>query len=117
MSGRMFTTALSERPVPEVHGAVLFAFPLHSGAPDRKRGEHLRQVSCPLLFLSGDRDKMAEVTLLTRVVQELPNARLHVIEAADHGFGVLKRRVSPQPVHDELAGHVRDWSDAVLAES
>jgi predicted alpha/beta-hydrolase family hydrolase len=109
MSGRMFTMAQSREPIAGLRGLVCFAFPLHSGAPKVARAEHLRQLSMPLLFLSGTRDKMAEKTLFAQVVAELPAATLHWIESADHSFAALKSRASSEPVFDELARLTVAW--------
>jgi predicted alpha/beta-hydrolase family hydrolase len=116
MSGRMFTLAQSKEPIAGVRGLVCFAFPLHSGAPDVKRAEHLRQLTLPLLFLSGTRDKMAERSLFTQVAAELPTATLHWIETADHSFAPLKSRTSSEPVFEELARLTVAWMRAYTAE-
>ena len=109
MSGRMFTLAQSKQALPAVRGLVCFAFPLHPGAPDRKRAEHLAQVQLPLLFLSGTRDKMADKSLLTEVVGGLPAAALRLIDTADHGLAPLKSRRSPEPVLEEVARLAAEW--------
>jgi predicted alpha/beta-hydrolase family hydrolase len=109
MSGRMFTLAQSRQPIPELRGIVCFAFPLHSGAPNTARAEHLQHLRVPLLLLSGTRDKMAEPGLLAQVAAGLPSASLHSIETADHSFGVLKSRSSAEPVFEQLARLTQTW--------
>jgi predicted alpha/beta-hydrolase family hydrolase len=109
MSGRMFTLAQSREPIEGVRGLVCFAFPLHSGAPDVARAQHLRELKVPLLFLSGTRDKMAERSLFSQVAAGLPLATLHWIETADHSFAALKSRASSEPVFDELARLTAAW--------
>lgn len=109
MSGRMFSLAASQHPIPSVRGIVFFAFPLHAGKPNAERAQHLLKLDVPMLFLSGTRDKMAELSLLESTVGPLAQATLHIVDTADHGFKVLKRRVSTEPVLDELARTVRDW--------
>ena len=109
MSGRMFSLAASREPLPGVRGLVCFAFPLHSGAPDTARAVHLAQVRVPLLFVSGTRDKMAELELLKGVVAGLASAELHVLDGADHGFAASRRRQSSEPVHTEAAGTTQAW--------
>jgi predicted alpha/beta-hydrolase family hydrolase len=111
--GRMTTTAASEAPLQGVRGLVLFAFPLHpAGMPATKRADHLRGVTVPMLFLSGTRDKLAELDLLRPVLEALGDrATLHLLDTADHGFKILKRsRASKEDVFDEMARAIREWT-------
>jgi predicted alpha/beta-hydrolase family hydrolase len=113
MSGRMMSMAQAEAPLTDVRGIVFLAFPLHPGAPDAARAAHLSKVRLPMLFLSGTRDKLAEPTLLTRVVGELERATLHFIDTADHGFKVLKRRNTEEPPLEEVARVTREWMSRI----
>ena len=62
-SGRMTSMAVAEEPIAHVRGLVFFAFPLHpAGKPATDRAEHLGNVTVPMLFLSGTRDKLAIAT-------------------------------------------------------
>ena len=111
--GRMTSTAASESPLKGVVGLVFFSFPLHlAGKPDTKRADHLVDVSVPMLFLSGTRDELAEMSLLKAVVQNLGSrATLHELDTADHGYKVLKKtRTSSEDVFVEMARVVRDWA-------
>ncbi len=93
MGGRMSSLAWSESPLAGASGLVFFGFPLHP--PDRpgiERADHLRDVDAPMLFLQGQRDKLAEWRRIRGVVRRLgPKARLHGIPEADHGFHVPRR--------------------------
>ncbi|MGE3817956.1 MAG: alpha/beta family hydrolase [Isosphaeraceae bacterium] len=112
-SGRMTSTAASEAPLEGVRGLVFFSFPLHPpGKPDTQRADHLAQVTVPMLFLSGTRDELAEMTLLQPVREALGRrATLHAIDTADHGYKVLKRsRTSDEDVFVEMARVVREWA-------
>jgi predicted alpha/beta-hydrolase family hydrolase len=93
MGGRMTSLAAAEAPVAGVRGLVFFGFPLHpAGRPSTERADHLGQVDLPMLFLQGERDKLAELELLRPVCERLGDrATLHVIPSADHGFHVPKR--------------------------
>jgi predicted alpha/beta-hydrolase family hydrolase len=92
LGGRMTSTAAATEALPGVRGIVFFGFPLHAaGRPSADRGDHLREVDVPLLFLQGTRDKLAELDLLRPLVDALPAATLHVVEGGDHSFHVLKR--------------------------
>ena len=51
---------------------------------------------CPMLFLSGTRDELAEMDLLRPVCEKLGGrATLHAVDTADHGYKVLKRSRKP----------------------
>src|SRR5881628_4271815 len=91
--GRMTSTAQAEAPLPGVRGLLFLGFPLHPpGRPDDKRAEHLAQVRVPMLFLQGDRDEFADLTLLGPVIKQLgERATLHLVAGGDHSFHVLKR--------------------------
>ncbi len=92
MGGRMTSLAASAEPLEGISGLVFYGFPLHpAGRSGTQRGDHLGDIDVPLLFLQGDRDKLADLELLTPVVERLPRATLQVIEGADHSFHVLKR--------------------------
>ena len=109
MSGRMLSMACAQKPMEGLRGIVFFAFPLHAGKPNADRAEHLKDVPVPMLFLSGQRDRMAKMELLEPVVRKLECATLHVVDTADHGFKVLKRRNTDEPVLEELARVAGGW--------
>jgi hypothetical protein len=117
MSGRMTSLAASREPLPGILGIVFLAFPLHPGPPEAKRAEHLGSVGLPLLFVSGTRDKMADVALLQSVTAKLARATLHLVEGADHGLHVPKTRRPPEVVMDEIAAVAASWMLARSAES
>ena len=63
-----------------------------------------------MLFLSGDRDTLAEAALLRSVTEPLANVRLHWLETADHSYKVLKRtRKSEENVYAEAARIALAW--------
>jgi predicted alpha/beta-hydrolase family hydrolase len=112
MGGRMTSRAAAVASLEGVKGLVFLGFPLHpAGQPGHSRADHLARVDLPMLFLQGDRDTLADLTLLRPVVDRLgERATLRVIEHADHMFHVLKRsgRTDDQ-VLDELAAAVAEW--------
>ena len=66
---------------------VLFSYPLHRpGFPDQLRTAHFKQIRCPVLFMSGDRDPFARLDLLKKWVKVVPNARLEVFPGQGHGL-------------------------------
>lgn len=113
-SGRMSSMAAAEAPLESVCGLVSFAFPLHlSGKPSTERVNHLHDVTIPMLFLSGTRDKLAELELLQSVCETLADgATLHLLDTADHGFKVLKRsRKTDEDVFVEMAQVINEWTN------
>jgi predicted alpha/beta-hydrolase family hydrolase len=115
MGGRMTSGAAARAPLPGVAGLVFLGFPLHRPKqPSEDRAAHLRQVTLPMLFLQGTRDELADPGLITGVCARLgPLATLHVVEAADHGFEVLKRSGrTDAEVLEELADTVVSWCRA-----
>ncbi len=117
MGGRMTSNAAAVGPLDGVRGLVFFGFPLHpAGKPGTERGEHLNDVGVPMLFLQGNRDKLADLELLRPIVAGLgERATLHVVEGGDHSFHVLKRSGRNfSEVLDEIADAVGDWVRAVV---
>jgi hypothetical protein len=117
MGGRMTSSAEAEAPLTGVRGLIFFGFPLHpAGRPSIERAAHLDAVRLPMLFLQGDRDRLADLDLLQPVCRRLgERATLHVVAGADHGFHVLRSsgRTDAQ-VQDELAQAVASWSEGHL---
>jgi predicted alpha/beta-hydrolase family hydrolase len=110
--GRMASHTVVDREVPAA-GLIFCSFPLHMPRkPDTKRAQHLGKIGRPMLFLSGTRDELAEPTLLGPLVKALPNAELHWLDTADHGYRVLKRsRARTDSVFDEMAEAARAFID------
>lgn len=106
--GRMASHAVLDHAL-EPNGLIFCSFPLHgAGKPSTRRAAHLAALSCPMLFLSGTRDKLAERGLLEPLVASLPEAELHLLETADHSYQVLKRtRSSNEDVFGEMARMAR----------
>ncbi len=116
MGGRMTSTAASREALPGVKGIVFFGFPLHPPAkPGRERAEHLSGVTEPMLFLQGTRDTFAKPDLLHPLLDDLGDrATLQLVDAADHGFHVLKRSGrTHEEVLAELAQSTVDWAAAI----
>ncbi len=69
-----------------------------------------------MLFLQGTRDKLANLDLLTPLLDTVePRPTLHIVEGADHGFHVLKRSGrTAEEVLDELCDSFVSWSSALL---
>jgi uncharacterized protein len=91
--GRMTSQAQASGPLPGVRGLAFLGFPLHAaGNPSNSRGEHLLAVDIPMLFLQGEKDRLAELDLLRPLIQRLgAAATLVCAPEADHSFHVPKR--------------------------
>lgn len=69
--------------------AVLFAYPLRPPSnPGRVKDGHLPDIAVPTLFCSGTHDPFGTPEELQQAATKVPGARLHLLEGADHGFGV-----------------------------
>ena len=115
-SGRMSSMSAAQEPIEHVKGLIFFAFPLHpSGKEGIERAAHLADVTIPMLFLSGTRDKLAVLDLLEPVCEKLGGkATLHLLDTADHGFKTLKRsRKSDEDVFVEMARVISEWIETL----
>jgi predicted alpha/beta-hydrolase family hydrolase len=110
--GRMTSQAQALAPITGVRGLVFLGFPLHpAGAPAGERGNHLADVQVPMLFVSGERDALADMSLLRPLVLGLgPRAKLCVIKDGDHGLRVPARsgRTSAE-AQEEALDAVAEW--------
>lgn len=102
-------------------GLVLLAYPLHAARrPERLRTDHWPEITVPVLFVQGDRDRLCDLTLLERERRARltgSGSQLHVVAGADHAFAVRKTDGrGPGAVLDEIVGAVGDWLDQVASE-
>lgn len=68
-------------------GLVLLSYPLHRpGHPEEVRTAHWKQIACPVLVLSGDRDQFGSAELMRREIEKLRNVEAHVYAGARHGL-------------------------------
>jgi predicted alpha/beta-hydrolase family hydrolase len=113
--GRMTYLAAAESPLPEVKGLIFFSFPLHApGKPGVERAAGLKDVTVPMLFLSGNRDIFAKPELLEPLLNELELASLHWLETGNHGYKILKRsRQNPMDIYEEAAEVANRWINAL----
>ena len=116
--GRMTSQAYAASPMPGVRGLVFVGFPLHpAGKPGVERADHLRQVDVPMLFLSGTRDELAELSLLQPLAGRLgARATLRLYDDADHSFHVPARsgRTDAQ-VRQAMAADAAAWMEQAQA--
>lgn len=95
-------------------GLVFFGYPLVAiGSTTPRDTSHLGTWSVPMLFIQGERDRLAPLDLLGPIVAGLPSADLAVIPDADHSFRVPKRAGrTVSEVIEHLAGLVASWGPA-----
>lgn len=113
--GRMTSQTQAEAALPGVRGLAFLGFPLHpAGKPGVERAEHLARVEVPMLFVSGARDALAELSLLRPVIADLgEHATLRVIDHADHSFKVpAKSGRTSADAEAEALDALADWIGA-----
>jgi predicted alpha/beta-hydrolase family hydrolase len=116
--GRMTSQAQAVAPLPGVRGLVFLGFPLHPAAkPGIERAAHLDHVHCPMLFLQGTRDELADLALMRTVHERLgERATLLTIDATDHSFHVpVRSGRSDAEVRESLLEAIAGWIDRVDA--
>jgi len=118
--GRMTSQAQAAMPLAGVAGLVFFGFPLHpAGKVSDARAAHLADIAVPMLFLQGTRDELADLSLMTAVVnRQGARATLRVFDDADHAFHVRARSGrNDADVRRALVDACVDWMTAVSANA
>jgi len=94
-----------------VDALALFAYPLHPpGKPQQLRTEHLTAIKARTLFVSGTNDAFASPDELRAAAGLVRRSTVHLLEGADHGFGVKKASGrSKQDVWDEAVAAFLRW--------
>ncbi len=114
--GRMATHAVVEHNL-IVEGLILSSFPLHNPKKTSvDRASHFDKISCPILFLIGTRDGMANADLIQQLSVE-HQASLKWLDTADHGYKTLKRtRTRQDNVFQEIAEHTDAFVSDILKQ-
>lgn len=90
-----------ETPLP-VAGLVLMSYPLHPpGKPERLRTEHLSDLRCPVLFVSGDRDTFG-------TPDELAAAQA-LISGPVSSVTIERKGHDLKGVDDQVVAAIRHW--------
>ncbi len=85
MGGRIASQVVAQGTA--VDALALFAYPLHPpGLPEQRRDAHLPSVRVRTLFCSGTRDAFATPDELRAAAAAMRRAKVHLLDAADHGF-------------------------------
>jgi len=91
MRGRIFSMA-QVRNLEKAVRNYFYDFSLYSDKPNVECSGYLKKIDIPMLFLSGQRNRMANLDLLEPIVSGLANGILHVVDTGNDGFKVSKRR-------------------------
>lgn len=113
--GRMASQAQALEPLPDVRGLAFLGFPLHpAGQPGTERADHLEQIKIPMLFVSGSRDALADISLLKPLLATLGEAAtLHVVDQGDHGLRVpAKSGRTSEEAQAEALDAIAEWMKA-----
>jgi predicted alpha/beta-hydrolase family hydrolase len=91
---------------------VFLGYPLHApGKKDKLRDAHLYRIAIPMLFFSGTRDPLCDLSLLKGVLKKLPaNCSLETIEGGDHSFVPPKSsKTSQEKTYSEILKKTTEW--------
>ncbi len=79
----------------DVAAVICLGYPLCGGGdPAKLRGEVLRALCKPILFVQGTRDRLCPLHLLESVRKEMKAVnRLHIVEGGDHSLLVTQARL------------------------
>jgi predicted alpha/beta-hydrolase family hydrolase len=116
--GRMTSQAAAHGLLPGIRGIAFLGFPLHPpGNVSDARGDHLAEVTVPMLFLQGTRDTFADLSLLKPLCKRLgKGTALRLFDDADHSFHVPARTGRKDAeVRQELVAALAEWIDGILA--
>lgn len=117
MGGRIASQVAAEGWSDRLAGLVFFGYPLHPpGQPDKRRDRHLPDVTCPMLFVQGERDAFGNAGEIRGLVATLPRAELYLVAGADHSLATPKRGAAPDraSVFAAIEDHVAGWIDLVV---
>ncbi len=94
-------------------GWVFLGYPLVAlGKTEPRDVSHLADLAA-MLFIQGERDALAPIDLITKIVARLPRAQLVTVADADHSFRVPKRAgIDADGMLDHLAEVVVSWMHA-----
>lgn len=94
----------------DVHRVVFIGYPLvPAGRTEPRDTAHLDEIAAPMLFVQGERDRLAPLDAISALAGRL-SARLEVVPEADHGFRVPKRTgLDEAAVLDRIAGWTVDF--------
>ena len=91
MGGRVGSHLVSEGRC-DALGLVYLGYPLVAmGKSEPRDTDHLVSINVPQLFISGTRDRMGPIDLITEVAASVPDGTTEFIDTGDHSFIPLKK--------------------------
>ena len=117
MSSQVVSLAMAGEDWPDIHGVVLYVFPMRWQVLLNDTVGHLQQVPAPMLFVQGGRDEeYANVQELKTVLDDLAGrARLHVVEDADHDYDLpAESGRTKSDALQEVASITANWIQKTL---
>ena len=90
---------------------VFLGYPLHRpGNSAALRDGPIKKIDRPMLFLTGTKDRLCQLDLLSRVLGDRPNVTMHVLEGGDHSLEIAGKSAPPaDSVRNGLVGVAVDW--------
>ena len=109
MGGRVGGHLVAERGVAAAR-LVYLGYPLVAlGKTEPRSTEHLTQIEVEQVFISGERDRMGPLDLISAVAASVPVGRVEVVATGDHSLKPLKS--SGSTLDESL-----DFAAGILAE-
>jgi predicted alpha/beta-hydrolase family hydrolase len=111
MGGRVASQMVAEGLLP-ASGLIFLGYPLHRpGKREKRRDAHLYHIKIPMLFFTGTRDPLCDLTLLRDVLDRLKApSDLETIEGGDHSFRLPKGTTTDQQgVYDRILQNTLTW--------
>ena len=115
MGGRIACHVACER---NVDAVICMGYPLRSPS-GKMRDEVLRQLSAPVLYVQGTRDKLCPLDLLEKTRQQLETAnRLHTVESGDHSLlatktWLKKNKRSQDDIDTDICASIKAFVNSV----
>ena len=107
MGGRIGSHLASE--CAQCVGLVFFGYSLAPPGKAPRPTDHLSRIDAPMLFIQGERDRLAPLDLLRPIVESL-GSTIEVIPSGDHSFRVPKRvGIDAEVMLDHLAVITTSW--------
>lgn len=109
MGGRVGGHLVAERPGAD--RIVFLGYPLVAiGRSEPRDTSHLDVVDVPMLFVQGERDRLAPIDLVRRLVRRV-GAELEIVPEGDHSYRVPKRTgLDSEAVLDLIAGRMAGFA-------
>jgi len=114
LGGRIAAQLAADGRLP-VRGLIFLGYPLHPpGQPEHLRDAHLYRIATPMLFFTGTRDPLCDLTVLRPVLQRLTAPwELSLLEGGDHSLALpAAAGVPPAKIHANLATRIIRWLQA-----